>query len=151
MEQDFLPICLFRCTRLINSISRVERTGNSRPKIASNRRVAMCLSKSDGMRLSTCVLTTPSHAGFKLDLSTKDIEGAADGKINLAIAKMSYQFQISQTLCTSSVGHRNGAPFAKLLDKVFVNALLKAFIVCSVDEKFTAKLLKRTNVLYGCN
>lgn len=68
----------------------------------------------------------------------KDIQRTANREIHLALATGVNFFQVLETACPSCIGDRNSAPLGQLRDQFFIDTLLQAFNVGSMNEEFGA-------------
>lgn len=96
---------------------------------------------------SATVLLVPLYAFFKCcPSSSKNVQSAANCQVNSTGAAFSDKVEVLNCACSSSVGDRNRAPLREGFHKVRVDALLKSFVVCRMDEEFATVRLQHRDV-----
>ena len=84
--------------------------------------------------LKPCLHAVPRYTIHKVRTFTpKDVQGASDGEVDLAITRLTDELEILDCPCAARVRDGNGAPLCKACDQFEVNAFLQAFVVGSVN------------------
>ena len=81
--------------------------------------------------------------------ASEDIEGAADGEVETAVAEIADEVEILHVPNAAGVGHGNPLPAAEKLDEAGLDTFALALDVGGVDEKFGTGVSQEVKVRGG--
>ena len=96
-----------------------------------------------GRGLAAVVRIPPHHFVQSDSLPAKDVERAADGEIDRAVAQSVDKLEVGETATAAGVRDGKRAPRRESANKVVIDALLQALVVGGVNEELGAERLEQ--------
>lgn len=75
--------------------------------------------------------------------ATEDIQSTTNSQVDFALAASMHLLQILEMASSASIGNGDGAPLREIRHQLFINTLLKALHIGSVNQEFGTVWLQK--------